>query len=103
MHIVVFITTKNSAQAKKISRQLVKEKLIACANIHTIESIFEWKGSNEEGNEWVLLLKTVEENYSDVVDRIKEMHSYDVPCILKIPVMANAEFEGWVKKQCKEQ
>ncbi len=98
--IILYVPCGSEDEAKEIARALVEEKMIACANIHTSESIYEWKGSTVEGNEWVLLLKTVEARYGDVLKRIKELHSYETPCIMRIPVTANSEFEMWVKKQC---
>lgn len=97
--IVVYVTCKGKEEAQKIGKAAVEKKLAACANYFPISSIYEWEGKLEEDSEFVLLLKTVDGNFERLKEEVKKMHSYDVPCILKIDVEANKEFGDWVKGQ----
>lgn len=99
--IVIYITCKNSTEAKKIGKAIVSKKLAACANFFPIKSVYKWKGKMVEDNEIVLLLKTVDKNFSKIRKEVKKLHSYEVPCILKIKVDANKEYENWVNKSTK--
>lgn len=99
--IVVYVTCKDKEEAHKIGRHVVRKKLAACANYFPINSIYEWQGKLNEDNEFVLLMKTVDANFGKLNEEVKKLHSYDVPCILKIKADANAEYDEWVKKQVK--
>ena len=97
--ISIYVTCGTESEAQDIGRDLVKKKLVACANYFPIKSIFEWKGTIEAGDEFVLLLKTVDEKYDRVVLEVKKMHSYEIPCIIKYNVDADLDYENWVKSQ----
>jgi len=96
--ILIYITTKDKAEAKNISKHLLEKKLIACANIHPIESMYWWENKIQEDNEVVIIAKTKDENYEKVKKEVKKLHSYDVPCVLKIDAEANEEYTDWVDK-----
>ena len=96
---MLYISCKNNAEAKKISKNLLKKKIIACANIFPIESMYNWKGKLVEDKEVVLILKALNKDYKKVRDELKKMHSYDVPFIGKINVKVNEEYENWAKKE----
>jgi periplasmic divalent cation tolerance protein len=99
---LLYITTKDKEEAKKIAKELVKKKLIACANIHEIDSIYEWKGNIEDGKEVVLLAKTTDDLVYEAMEKVKKMHSYECPCILILPVeTANKEYVEWVTSVTK--
>ena len=103
MVVAVYSTTGNIDEARKIARILVKEKLAACVNIiPTIESIYSWKGKIEEVSECVIIAKTTKKNINDTVEKIKQIHSYDVPDIIVIPVVAGLEaYLDYVKVETK--
>jgi len=96
--ILIYITTKDKAQAKKISKQLLEKRLIACANIHPIESMYWWEDKIQEDNEFVIIAKTTSPSFSKIKKEVKKIHSYDVPCILKISAQCNKEYQEWVEK-----
>ena len=88
MYIFVYITTSGVEESKNIGYILVKEKLVACVNIiPSIESIYLWKGDIEEDNESILIAKTKAENMDKIIKRVKEIHSYETPAILAIPII----------------
>ena len=94
--ISIYITHANEAAAKEIAEQLLKEKLIACANLFPITSSYWWQGDIEQSNEWVSLVKTSTALWETVRDRLLAIHPYETPCIMKTLVEANAEYEQWI-------
>lgn len=100
---IVYITTANFSEARTIGKALLKEKLCACVNIiPNISSMYWWKHSIEEINESVLLCKTFEKRLSKIKKRVKELHSYEVPCIKAINAEElNADYTKWMKEVIK--
>lgn len=98
--VIIYVTTKTRNEAIKISNILVKEKLVACANIiPRIESIYLWKNKIERHNESVIILKTKKNLVKQIIKRIKEIHSYTVPCIITIPITyGDKDFLEWIDK-----
>lgn len=99
--IFVYVANPNKKEAKRIALQLLKKKLVACANVFPIDSAYWWKGKIEKEKEWVLILKTKKENWEKVKEETKRIHPYSVPCIAKIDVEANKEYEDWLKDVIK--
>lgn len=88
MVAVVYTTVDNIQDAKKIAHALVEEQLVACVNIiPKIESVYRWKGKIEEDNEFVLIAKTVDNNVKKTIRRIKDLHTYELPDIIVLPVI----------------
>ncbi len=100
--ILVYITCANLDEAKNIAKTIVIEKLAACANIFPqVYSIYNWEAKLCEDTESVLILKTIETNYEKLSARVKELHSYECPCIIALDVkQANAEYLTWVTQSC---
>jgi len=99
--IMVYVTCKDENEAKLIGETLVNRKMAACANFFPIKSIFRWKGEIAGDDEFVLLLKTNDSNYPNIKKEVKKLHSYEVPCILKIKAEANKEYSKWIDKELK--
>jgi periplasmic divalent cation tolerance protein len=99
--IILYVTNPDLKTAKKIGNALLKKKLIACANYFPITSGYWWKGKIANDKEIVALLKTKKENWVKVKKEAAKMHPYEVPCIIKLNVSANKEYEKWVKKSTK--
>ena len=97
--IIVYVTHENENEAQRVIDHLLEKKLIACANLLPIRSCYFWKGKKENANEIVTLLKTRKELWKAVEKEIKKIHPYEVPCIIKIDVEANSEYDSWVKKE----
>ena len=92
MHALVYITTSGKEESIKIGRTLVEEKLAACVNIvASIESIYLWKGDIEDDKESLLIAKTKEDNIGKIIKRVKEIHSYETPAILAIPIIEGSK------------
>jgi len=85
---VVYTTTDNMRNAKKIARALVEEKLVACVSIiPKVESIYWWKGKIEKGREYILLSKTTERQVKKTIQKIRELHTYELPDIIVLPII----------------
>jgi periplasmic divalent cation tolerance protein len=97
----IYVTTGDTEEARGIGRQVVEEQLAACANIIAgVTSIFRWEGKLEEAGEAVLILKTTEEKLTQVIARVKSLHSYECPCIEALPVVeGNRDFLEWVVRE----
>lgn len=97
-HIVIFVTAKDAAEARKISRKLLEEKLIACANIAgNIESLFRWEGKIDRAGEVLLILKSRAALLEKIIAAVKTAHSYDVPEVIALPIVGgNLDYLKWV-------
>lgn len=101
-YIQIQWTCKDEEEAKKISRLLIENRYVACANIlPRVESIFSWKGRIESAQESKVLLKTLSSNFEAIKEIINENSSYDVPEIISFPIEhGNEEYLNWMKESC---
>ena len=99
---LVYITCGDEKEAVKISKHLLEKRLIACSNIFPIRSMYHWKGKMQNHKESAILAKTTEKNYNKIKNEVSKMHSYDVPCILKINAEANERYNKWVREETKQ-
>lgn len=76
----VYITAPSEA-ASDLARTLVDEHLAACVNLVECTSVFRWEGEVVADDEVILLAKTTDERYDDLVARVENLHPYEVPCI----------------------
>jgi periplasmic divalent cation tolerance protein len=97
--LFVYVTHASEEEAGRISRELLEARLIACANIHRMESMYWWSGVIEHGAEWVSILKTSINRWEALEEAITRTHPYDTPCILKMEVSANKAYEDWIHAQ----
>jgi periplasmic divalent cation tolerance protein len=100
---LLYITTENENEARTIARALVESRVVACANILPgVSSLYWWDGEVQEGAETVLILKTRENLVSEVVERVKSLHSYDCPCIVSFDITnGNKDFLNWIDKETR--
>ena len=97
--LFVYTTAGSVEEAERIGRALVSERLAACANILPgMRSIYWWQGKVEDANETVLVLKTAAKNLDALTQRVKQLHTYEVPCVVALPIEGgNADYLGWIK------
>lgn len=98
----LYITFPNEKEAEDTGEKLVKEKLAACCNIISSKalSIYYWEKELVKEREVVMIAKTASDKVQKLTDRITQLHSYDVPCVVALPVNGgNREFIDWVKKE----
>ena len=96
---LAYIICKDGIEAEKISMHLLKKRLIACANIFPIRSMYRWKKKIANEAESVVIAKTNNKNFGKVVSEVKKIHSYQIPCILKLDSIANKEYDKWAEKE----
>jgi len=95
--IYLIITTEaDKKNATNIANLLLSEKLIPCVTFKNIESHFWWEGDIVQEKEVQLLIKCREENVNEVISKISDCHSYDIPEIIYFRVSANKKFNNWV-------
>ncbi len=101
MITLIYVTTKDKAEAIKIANELLAKKLIACANIFDgVMSIYEWSGELCEEGEVVMILKTKDELFEIVRDEILTLSSYENPAIVKLSASdASEKFVSWIETQ----
>jgi periplasmic divalent cation tolerance protein len=100
--MMAYVTTENAEQAESLGRTLVLEKLAGCVNIlPAMKSLYLWNGQLETSHESVLLVKTHRTRQKEVENRILELHPYQTPCILFLPIQdGNAAYFKWLGNGC---
>jgi len=95
---IVLTTASSQEEARKIAHSLVERQMAACVNVVSqIESIYRWQGKVESGTEWLLVIKTLAENFEQVRDTIKELHSYELPECIKLEITGGSqEYLAWI-------
>jgi len=98
-YLIVFVTASNREEAVKIVRVLLEERLIACGNlVDGVSSFFWWKGEIEEETEVLVVMKSDDKRFKKLSERIVELHSYDVPEILAVPIVNGLpSYLDWLK------
>lgn len=93
-----YVTCADTAEAERIASALLERKLIACANIlPQMRSLYHWQGELCRSEECVLLLKSTADCSDEIIAAVQELHSYDTPCVLALPIEAGApDFLQWI-------
>ncbi len=97
---LVYCTTDTPATAREMSRVLLEERRIACANLLPgMRSLYRWRGEVEEAEETVLILKTTATQLDSLIPRVVELHPYECPAVLVLPVEAgNEAYFSWLRE-----
>jgi periplasmic divalent cation tolerance protein len=98
-YLIVLMTAPNREEAVKIVRVLLEEQLIACGNIvDSVSSLFWWEGEIEEEKEVLVIMKSHERLFKKLSERVRELHSYDVPEVLALPIVdGSLSYLEWLK------
>ncbi len=103
METFLLVTTAAGSreEADLISRALVERRLAACVQVvGPVESRYWWAGEVTEAQEWLCLVKTTAGRYSAVEGAIRELHSYEVPEIVAVPLAAGSgPYLGWIEQE----
>jgi len=99
--IVVYVTAGSAQEAEQLAQTLVGEKLAACVNrITSLRSVYRWQGQIEQSDEELLIIKTRKELFGAVEKRVRELHSYSVPEIIALPIIAGSSgYLAWLGNQ----
>ena len=100
---IVYMTTENKDQAREIGKVLVEERLAACVNIiDGMNSIYWWEGKVQDDNETVMIAKTRAALVPELTERVRKLHSYDVPCVVSMQLLeGNRDFLDWIGNETK--
>ncbi len=104
-YLIVFVTSADTAEAEKIGRALVENRLAACVNIVPhVRSIYRWEGKIEEGNECLLLIKTSRALFEQLRGEVQRLHSYQVPEIVAVSIEQGSEkYLAWLSASIKSE
>lgn len=99
----IYVTAGSRDEALEIGRTLVKERVAACANVlPSITSVYWWEGAVQENAEAALILKTREALVDKVTARVRELHSYDCPCVVALQIAGgNRAFLDWIDRETR--
>ena len=98
--LIVFVTCGSTGEAEAIARSVVEEHLAACVNVLPgVRSCYVWEEKLQFSDEVLLLIKTTGERYPALQERVRELHSYDVPEIVGVPIEVGFEkYLQWVEQ-----
>ena len=100
--IVVILSTVPQEKSEAMARELLDKRLVACINTLPVRSFYHWNGEFCDDQEQLLILKTTQKKAEKVIAAIKEMHPYEVPEIIALPVIAgHAPYLAWVHEETK--
>lgn len=100
--LVILSTFSDRDSALGVARQLVDEKLVACAQLVTapIHSVYSWEGEVRGDDEVLLVLKSTEGRWPALQERLIDLHPYDVPEIVAMPARASQSYGAWLFRMC---
>jgi periplasmic divalent cation tolerance protein len=100
-HVQVLTAAGSEQEAEAISRRLVESRLAACVQVlGPIASRYWWEGRMETAREWLCVAKTERSRFDDVSEAIRSVHSYQVPEITAVPVVAGAgDYLAWISRE----
>lgn len=98
--IVVMVTTSSEDEAVAIANHLVRDHLAACVSLFPVSSIYTWDKQVHHDQEWQLVIKTQQDKFTTLEAKVRELHTYDVPEIIALPVTAGSmPYLNWISAQ----
>ena len=95
---IILCPCPNRQEAQRIAEALVEQELAAAVNVLAQDSVYRWRGQINQATEFLLLIKSQQENYDAIERIILDMHSYDLPGIAVIPVASGyAPYLAWIR------
>ena len=97
----MYVTCQDKNEAKNIGNILLENRLCGCCNIiDRIESIYWWNEKIENDEESVLIVKTKDDKIDEIISKVREIHSYENPCILALPILkASEDYKNFIEKE----
>lgn len=102
--VLIYMTAGSTEEAARIGRALVEERLAACVNIlGGMTSLYWWNDAVQEETEVAILAKTRKGLVDDLIRRVKDLHSYDCPCVVSLGIEeGNTDFLQWIQDQTSQ-
>lgn len=101
-HASVYVTCPDMDTAERIARTLLEQRLVACANLFSITSLYRWEGAVREGAEVAMFLKTRRALVPRVEAAVRASHPYEVPCIVAFDLAGgHAPYLAWVDAETR--
>lgn len=95
---IILVTVPSEEEGTAIALNLLQEKLAACIKIVPVQSFYIWEGEINRDSEWQLLIKTNLSHFSGIENKIKLLHSYEVPEIIAIPIVEGSQsYLSWIE------
>lgn len=96
---IVLVTASSEQEAKELAKSLVESQLAACVSLIPIQSIYTWQGELHQEQEWQMLIKTELTLFDAISAKIQQLHSYQVPEIIAIPLVAGSDaYLQWISQ-----
>ena len=102
-NVVIFITVGTDGEAREIANALLTSRKVACVNIvPKVDSLFWWQDKLDSARESLLIVKTKASVLNEIIRLVKEIHSYDIPEIIALPIVGgNQDYLNWIGKEVK--
>lgn len=102
-YIVVMVTAASEDEAVAIANHLVYHHLAACVSLFPISSTYIWDNQICQEQEWQLIIKTQQQQFSPLETAVRELHSYAIPEVIAVPVIAGSlPYLNWISTQVNE-
>ena len=103
-HASVYVTCPDEATARRIAETLLERRLVACANLLPVTSLYQWEGRLEEAREVAMFLKTTRARVDEVTKAVAELHPHEVPCAVAFELGGgHAPYYAWVDAETAER
>jgi periplasmic divalent cation tolerance protein len=100
---VIFVTASSRREGEAIAETLLSSKLVACVTLLPVHSIYTWKGEVRNDEEWQLLIKSELDQFPAIEAKIRDIHSYEVPEIIALPILAGSPpYLSWISEQVRD-
>jgi periplasmic divalent cation tolerance protein len=99
----VYMTAGNLTDARRLARELVERRVAACCNLlPAMVSVYQWQGEVNEDEEVGIIAKTTPARFEDLKAAVREVHNYECPCIVALPVVEGHQpFIDWIAQECQ--
>lgn len=103
-YVMAYVTAPDRRTAQRIARAVVEARLAACANLAPIDSLYWWRGSLERAKEVLVIFKTRRALVRSLIDAVRAVHPYEIPCIVTYPVQSGfAPYLAWIDRETRPQ
>lgn len=97
---LVLVTASSQSEGEAIAQALLQSKLAACVSLMPIRSLYTWNSEVHNEAEWQLMIKTELRNFSQIEAKVRELHSYEVPEVIALPIiMGSQPYLSWISEQ----